>query len=334
MSIKSAMRSGQTQVGLETTEGTLVAATRRPGSFSLEPSPNITTGMTKAEGQTAPGEGYIAFEDSSFSGSGTLTYDESILLLESGFVKVTPTTPTGATTARKRVYTVDQFASQTYQSYTVEVGDPGGTPRGQTAPGCSVNEWGFEVGSEDENVSMSASLLGGKLTDGGMTTTGVTSTAFRSVLPSHCKIYHATSFANLTSAPTEITSSFTAGFSMGDRRQLYRFLGKADTGPSGTVEAETSLQFDLTLADETSPVDTFMANARAGTKQYFRVQFLGPTIETTIKYEFTLDICCVLRDGPGRETPQGVLGRSFPYMAAYDSTAGKIMDLSIVNTTV
>ncbi len=62
--VRSAMRSGQTQIGLETTEGNRVAASKRPGSYALEPSPNISTGMTRAVGQTAASEGYIAFEDS------------------------------------------------------------------------------------------------------------------------------------------------------------------------------------------------------------------------------------------------------------------------------
>ncbi len=258
--------------------------------------------------------------------------------MNSGLVKVTPTTPTGATAARQRVYTVDQFSSQVYQPFTVEVGDPGGTARGQIAAGCSVNEWGFETGSEDTEVTMSGGLLGGKLVDDTMTTSGVTSSPFRTVLPSHlgttgAGLFYASSFAGLESAPTQITSGFSVNFSMGDRRALYRFLGKSDMGPSGTIESDASLTFNITLADEVNPVDSWMANARAGTKQFFRVKFLGPIIEASIRYEFTLDICCVLADGPGREEVAGVLGRSFPYMAAYDQASGKILEFKIVNQT-
>lgn len=330
MPAPAAMRQ-TAQFGTEATYGAGATITRRFTSFGLGRDRNMSAASTTPRGQTAATQGWIAFEDSSFDiDNGVLSYDEVVYLLESAVKKVTATTPAGGTTSRQRVYSVDQFAADAFQSYKIEQGDINRN-RGGAAVGCFVNEWGFEVSSTEETVDMSGSLLGGKLADGTMTTTGITTTDFRPCIPSQCTVGYATTFAGL-SAATNITNSFTAGFTIGDRRSLVRYLGNATGGPSDVVETVPSLEFDLTLADEAAPVDSFLTNARAGTKQFFRIKFTGPIIETTIPYTFQLDLCAVLRDGPGDDEEDDVQVVNFPYQAAYDSVSGKIFEITVINT--
>lgn len=321
------------QFGLEATYNAGATVTRRFTSFGLGKARNMAAASIRPVGQTAPTQGFISQEDSAFPiQGGTLSYDEVNYLLESVCKKVTATTPAGGTTSRQRVYTVDQFAADAFQSFKVEQGIIGG--RGGNATGCFVNEWGFEFGSTDDTVAMTGSLLGGKLVDGTMTTSGITTTDFRPVTPQQGKLYYASTYAGLTSAPTEITNSFTANFSISDRRSLVRYIGNTTGGPSDVVETPPGFEFDLTIADEAAPIDTFFTNARAGTKQFFRIEFLGPTIETTIKYTFRLDLAAVLRDGPSDDDEDGVSVLNFPYTAAYDSTASKIFEITTIGTQV
>jgi hypothetical protein len=319
------------QFGLEVTYNTPVAVTRRFTSFGLGKSRNMQAASTRPAGQTAVTKGWIAQEDSAFPiQGGVLSYNEVNYLLESVFKKVTATTPAGGTTSRERVYGIDQFAADTFQSFTTEQGIIGG--RGGKASGCFVNEWGFEFSSTDDTVAMSGSLLGGKLVDQAMTTAGITTSDYLPVTPPQGKLYYATSWANLQSAPTEVTNAFTANFSVGDRRSLVRYIGNATGGPSDVVETVPGLEFDLTIADEAAPIDTFFTAARAGQTQYFKILFEGSVIETTIKYTFELKLAAVLRDGPGDDDEDGVSVLNFPYAAAYDGRSGKICEVKTINT--
>jgi hypothetical protein len=125
------------QFGLETTYGTAVAPTKKFTSFGLGKSRNMGTASTTPRGQTAATQGWVNTEDSTFSiEGGVLSYDEVVYLLESGVKKVTATTPAGGTLSRKRVYSIDQFAADAFQSYTIEQGDIARN-RGGTASGGS-----------------------------------------------------------------------------------------------------------------------------------------------------------------------------------------------------
>ena len=330
MPAPAAMRQ-TAQFGLETTYGTPVAVTKKFTSFGLGKSRNMGVGMSTPRGQTAPTQGWTNTQDSYFSlECGVLSYDEVAYLLESVCKKVTPTTPTGGTNSRKRVYSIDQFAADAFQSYTVEQGDIGRN-RGGKAAGGTVNEWGFTVSSTDDSAGMTGSLIGWKFDNAGMTE-GLPATDFTPVIPKHFKLYYATTYAGLTSAPTAIANSFSAGFSIGDRRSLVRYLGKANGEPSDVVEGTPSLNFDLTLADEAATVDTFLTNFRAGSKLFLRLKAKPPTaIFGSVFPELTLDIPTISLDAPGDDESDGVQVVSFPLQAALDAVSGKIFEITNVS---
>lgn len=319
------------QFGAEATYNAGATVTRRFTSFGLGKNRNIQAASTRPAGQTAVTQGWISQEDSAFPiQGGVLSYDETNALLESVCKKVTATTPAGGTTSRQRVYTIDQFAKDTVQSYKVEQGIIGG--RGGAATGCFVNEWGFEFGANDDTVGMTGSMLGGKLIDGTMTTAGITSADYRPVIPSQGKVFYATTYAGLTTG-TEIVNATAVNFSIGDRAALVRYIGNATGGPSDVVETVPGLEFDITIADEAAPIDTFFTDARAGTKAFFKVVFTGPIIETTIAYKFELKLAAVLRDGPGDDDEDGVSVINFPYAAAFDPTSTKIFEITTINNS-
>ena len=312
--------------------GAATTAARRPQSFGLDPTPNETPATARPAGQTAPTQGWTGFKDSSWeiAGEPTLSYEDPPLLLESVCKKVTATTPAGGTLSRKRVYSIDQFALDTRQTYKLESGLAAG--RGVSASYCSMNAFNFGVSTGEDRASMGGSFIGDALNDPiTVNNTSIVASDFTPCIPTHAKIFYASSFANLVSSPTEITTAFEANFAISDRVALSRYLGKTNGGISGTVETIPGLEFDLMLADEATPLDTILSGLRAGTKTFFRLQFLGPLIETTIYKEFTLDICTVLRDAPGREDRDNEMSRSIPLTAAYDAVGAKIFDITIVN---
>ena len=322
------------QLGVETTYGVPVAVTKRFTSFGLGKERNMGVASSTPRGQTAATQGWVSSEDSAYSiEDGVLSFDEVVWLLNSAINKVAPTTPPGGTVlSKQRLYRIDQFAADTFASYTIEQGDVARN-RGGKAAGGTVQEWGFSVSSTDDSVGMTGNLVGWKLTDGAMTNLGQgAATDFQVVIPNHFKLYYGTTWAALTGTPVEVTNAFTAEFGIGDRRNLVRYLGKADGSPSDVVETVPSLTFDLTRADEAAPVDTFLSRARAGQKIFFRLQAKHPTaIEATVFPEFTLDLCTVLRDGPSDDDEDGVQVVNFPLQPAYDPVSNEIFNIKVIN---
>jgi hypothetical protein len=322
------------QFGLETVYGTPVAVTKRFTSFGLGKERNMGVASSTPRGQTAATQGWVNTEDSAYSiEDGVLSFDEVVWLLNSGIKKVAPSLVAGGTTAQERIFRIDQFAADAFASYSIEQGDVQRN-RGGKAGGCTVQEWGFAVSSTDDSVGMTGNLVGWKLTDGPMTDLGAGSAEdFQVVIPKHFKLYYASTWAELQAeSGTEVVNAFTAEFGVGDRRNLVRYLGKADGSPSDVVETPPSLTFDLTLADEAAPVDTWLASARAGQKIFFRLQALHPDpIEAAIQPEFCLDLCSVLRDGPSDDDEDGVQVVNFPLQPAYDAVSDEIFNIKVVN---
>jgi hypothetical protein len=324
------------QFGLETQYGTPVAVTKRFTSFGLGKERNMGVASSTPRGQTAATQGWVNTEDSAFSiEDGVLSYDEVSYLLNSAVNRPVPTTPAlGTPTGSfQRVYSINQFVASSFQSYTIEQGDVQ-RQRGGRASGCTVQEWGFSVSSTDDSVGMSGNLIGWQLLDANDLVDDLASSDFVVVIPKHFKLYYADNFADLDVALNreEITNAFTAEFGIGDRRNLVRYLGKPSGSPSDTVETVPSLTFDLELADDADPVDTFLANARAGDKQFFRLVAEHPSaeVETDVPYKFQLDVCTVLRDGPSDDDSDGVQIVNFPYQPAYDPDSDKIFEITTV----
>lgn len=325
------------QFGLEATEGAGATVTKQFTSFGLSATDDTSVWSVRPRGQTTVTAGGTSWKGSGFSvEDGFLSYNEPVYWLESVVKKVTATTPSGGTNSRQRVYSADQFAADTFQSYKVEVGNKGTPNRGVSAIGVSASEWGFSVAVGDDEVGMSGAMLGGALTDPATMTTGggvVVSNAIP-VHPTQVVLSYAMSGAGL-SAGTVISNAFEASFNITDRRSLYYFLGNATGTAAGTVESDgQGFEFDLTLADEAAPLDTFLTSLRAGTKVFFRVKFTGPIIEGAIPFSLQLDICTLLRDSPNRTDTQNVLSRELPLQAAYDSTWGKAFELTSVTDIV
>lgn len=321
------------QFGLEAGYGTAqIATAKRFTSFGVGYDANMGVATATPRGQTAATQGWISTESSAFTlDGGVLSYDEVNYLLESVCKKAGAPLVVG-TTGKQRVYTIDQFAADSFASYTAQAGFFGSPSRVYQATGVTANEWGFEVSSTDDQIGMTGSLIGKKLAIASTLATTVTSSNYVVAIPSQFTLGYATSYANLNTSLTPVSNAFTVGFNISDRRSLVSYVGNVE--PSDVVETVPGLTFSLTLADEVAPVDTFLTNARTGTKQYFRLKGLGPAIPGGAAINtFQLDICCVLADSPSIDDTDGVQSVTFPYVAAYDAGgSNKIFEITTINS--
>lgn len=310
---------------------------KRFTSFGLTSSPNQGVATAQPRGQTAATQGWISNEDASYSiDGGVLSYDEVNYLLESACGVGTLAGGGSAATGYTRTYSIDQFAPTTFMSYTIETGSFGTPQRVYRALGGFLNEWGFSLNQSDDQIGMTGSFLSKHMVIQGTPGSG-TGTSYVVAIPKQFSLgYSTTSFAALNTSLIPITNAFSCDFNISDRRSLVRFLGNTTGDPSDTVETVPGLTFDLTIADEVAPVDTFLTSARAGQKIFFRVKGVGDNIPGTtgpaVPYSLQLDISTVLRDSISFDDTDGVQSVTFPLAAAYDSTApGNIFKITTVN---
>lgn len=146
------------QIGLETTPGVAVAASKLIQSFSLEPSikPNIK--LFRPAGQKFNRLAIPGKEHTEWKVSGYATYTEMLYLLASIVEKVTPSAD-GAT-AKVWTMDMDNVAADVIATYTLEQGSP---DRGHRAPYGVVSEFGLDF--DREKVDLSGNVIAGKLTD-------------------------------------------------------------------------------------------------------------------------------------------------------------------------
>jgi hypothetical protein len=214
------------QIGLETTAGTAVAAAKKLTAMGFDPSPSVEISTFKPSGSKYNTLTAQIYEQVDFDVAGQPTYTEIIYALSSLITKPTPTTPGGGTLSRRWTFESAQSGPDAPATYTVEVGS---TERGHRFSNGIINELslGFSKTGEPE---MSGSGFGRALEDPfTMTTAGLSTIALVPVLPTQVNVYSESSSAGLTTPTTRLTRDFEWTWSLGGRYSPVRVLNAANS---------------------------------------------------------------------------------------------------------
>lgn len=113
----------QAQLGPEPSLGTLTAADVRLTDIMIAGSPSIPRTLYRPQGFRTPTTTIAAKESSVGTVEGRIGYQSLPYILSSIFEAVSPSTPSGATNARRWEYLPSATGSETLQSYTIEIGN-------------------------------------------------------------------------------------------------------------------------------------------------------------------------------------------------------------------
>ncbi len=156
-----------------------------------------------------------------------------------------------------------------------------------------------------------------------------TAVALQPVLPTEVSVYLDASAAALGN--TKLTRAFQAEWKIGNRFGPLWPLD-SDNGSFATT-IETAPEATLTLmveADEEGMGP--LAAMRAGTKQFIRIEAVGPTIASTYTWELTLDLCGLVSEIGEFSDEDGVYAVQWTFAAAYDATWTKALTVALQNT--
>ena len=319
----------QMQGGVETVYMTPLAATKRFMSMGVDFDPQFETDAYFPPGYMFPTSNAPIQEWSEGDLSGVLTYTEIVYPLSMLLGDATITTPAGGTNARKWTWAPAANALLTPKSFTLEKGN---SVYGMRFPGCVLT--GFNIGwSRTDRIEIGGSVMGGRI-DKPFTLTTIASNATVSqirVLPPQVDVYMDDTFATVTGlTPTQMPKAFEAGISLDGLYSAVWPLNSSLTNFDGIVPAQPDSESTLLLmvnATSMALIDTL----RAGQRKYMKIRAFGATIETTIKYEFSVTLAVEIADVDAFEDSDGVYAVPITFQPVSDGTNPPIT-FEVVNT--
>lgn len=312
-----------TQIGVEVTPGTAVAATKRLGATSIEPSIQAEVQTFRPAGVKFNTIGALGKEWTEASIEGPASYTDLAYLLAGALSYAAPVQQ-GSTSAYLWTFTPSHTAEDVVKTYTVERGSA--VRAGRFSYGA-VNELG--IAFSRESVDVSGSMLGQLYEDGITMTAGATAIALQPVLPTEVSVYLDSTGAAI--GTTKLTRAFQAEWKISNRFGPLWPLNSANTSFATTVE--TAPESTLTLMVEANAAGMGPLTAmRAGSKQFIRIEAIGPLIATPYTWKLVIDMCGLVSEVGEFSDEDGVYAVQWTFAAAYDATWAKALTVGLTNT--
>ena len=295
------------QIGVESTSGTPVAATRRLQATDIRLAPEVDGRRFRPSGQKFPTLAYLTKESAVGDITGDAAYNELPYLLSSLMGASSPAvaqvmdsaTPTGGYTW---TFTPSPFTEDTIKTFTVERGS---AVRAHRAAYVMVRELGLSI--TREAAELTGSVMGQRIGDGiTLTPSGVLSQAAVPIRPTEVDIYLDPTSGAL--GTTKLTRALGFDFTLGDRFGGVWPLDSSQPSFAAHVETEPTLEATLRLEADTQGMGLLTA-LRANTTQYLRLKCTGPTIYTggvTVTHKLQLDMCVNVEDTGGFDESDGL----------------------------
>ncbi len=325
----SSMTNQIFQIQKETTPGTpLVAAMRRLMGITARPAVANSGGESfKASGYKANTAHMIGDLTGEWSVSGIQDFNALGYVLSSLYGPPVTTTPTGATTARQHVFSMDAAAADPLVTYTAQWG--------ATTRSIQGNHFVFnslELSIRRRELSFGSSAISRKPDKGAtLATTGTVVVPSQPIPPRSYNVYSDNTWAGL--GATKLLAAYKVDINYGNKYGMDAPINSSVLGFESVVENDDidlsgSMQvgFDATGA---ALWDTFENEAI----KFIRVAVDGPIIEAAIPYSFKFDRANRLTNvGEPTDAPDSqVVTLEFDTEAIVDPVSGNVDRVTLVN---
>jgi hypothetical protein len=314
-----------TQIGVESTPGTGVAANKKFQALSIVPSIAGEFFKFRPMGYKVPTVGGPLKEWSKAKLTGQPTYEEILYPFCSG-VSYAAGVQQGGTAAYLWTLPLTSTAADAYKAFTVEHGS---SVRARKAEGMHVNS--LSMGFSRAGVTIEGDLIGEALQDGISMTGSPTVIAATPILPQQVDIYLADTYAGLPG--TALTRGFEAQFSISNRWAMPWPLGSALTSfIMGVEQPEPAITAKLVhVADATGM--GLLTQMRAGSSKFMRIKAVGALIASTYYYTLQIDLALkVVSESDEFEDRDGLYAIGWNFEGFHDATWGKALSVAITNT--
>jgi hypothetical protein len=311
------------QIGLETTEGTAVAAGKALQSLSFALSPQIETARfkpmgTKFDSLVTPGKDWTQADI-----TGQATYEELQYLFCSALVKVTPTT--SGTTGKLWTIEPSNVSEDTVATYTVEEGS---ATRAHKAAGVLVTD--FAITFNRDSVEIGGTAMGQLFTDGITLTATPTSLGLVPVLPTQVSVYLDTTWAGL--GTTKLLRVLEVEIGVGSRFGPLWPLNAALASYAAHIETEPDATVRLLMEADATGMG-LLTTLRAGGSSFLRVEAVGAVIGAgPATYKLTMDQAVKWEEISSLDDSDGVYAVEYSGRIVQDATGGKSISVKLINS--
>ncbi len=317
------------QIGVETTPGTPVPATRQLQSLEVTVGPKLNVRMTRPAGYkvstlAAPGKEWVEGR-----AQGQMTYTEIVYLLASVFTPVSPVQvnpPSGL--AYRWTFAPSANTEQAFQTYTLEYGSP---VRAHRMAHAVVT--GLTLTFNRENCEVTAPFLARALEDPfTLTTSGVSAIALMPVLGTQVSFYVATTPTDLSNPANKLTRAFSAEFSIDGRYEPLWVVDAAQPSFVTVSEKPAAPKLKFTVEADAAGM-AFLQTARQGDTRFVRLEAIGRQIDASppTPYRLTLDAAVKITSISDFKDEQAVVAVDYECEVIYDADWGNYVIIEVVN---
>jgi len=314
-----------TQIGVEVTPGTSVAANRKLGALSIQPGVKSEVSMFRALGNKFATIAALGKEWTEAKLSGQMTYSELVYYLSSLMKSVTPTRNI-PTTGLSYTWTFSPAlsAQDTVKTFTVEQGDT-----------VRAHKWvygiigGMKFSFDRNEAKIDGAMLGRAIEDAITLTATPTDVALVPVLPTQVSVYLASTAAGLAGA-TALQRVISASWALENRFGMLWALNRANNSWVAHVEVEPKLVCTLKVEADAEGMG-LLTHLRAGSSQFLRIEAQGALIETTYYHKLVIDTAAKVAEVSEFQDADGVYAIEWTLNGVYDATWAKATEIAVTN---
>ena len=262
----------KTQVGVESTAGTAVAANKVLQAFDFKTGIKPAITMIGASGRKYDSSQEENKEWMAGTLSGSMDFNHLPYLLSSAWGIISPVAHGASTTAKDWIGTPPVTGSVTPQTYTFEQGETA-TRAHKFAYGL-VTKFGYEF--TRDATSVTGDLIGQPISDGITMTGGPSLVALAPIASKYWNIYLDATSAGL--GTTLLLAVLKFNFEMGNIYMPAWFVNRANLGFTSHVDGDpTTVAKLLVMADAQGM--SLLSNLQTGNTAFLRAEALGPIID-------------------------------------------------------
>lgn len=315
-----------TQIGVETTPGTAVAAPKLLQSLGFTWSPQLTNRIFRPTGQKYGTVAAKGRDWTQLGVTGVPTFDEIVYPLSSILGAAVVTTPdaTNAPTARLWTFSPSNAAEDAVKTFTIEAGN---ATRARRAAYMLFSALNLNIGRD--NVELGGSAMARRIETGITLTASPTGIPLVPILGDQFSIYSDATSAGL--GTTKLLRTFAAEWGISDKVGGVWPLDAAQTSYAAHVETDPDPTLTLRpMADSVG--ESFLADLRAGTKRFIRLEAAGPSLGGTVTYRLRIDMAVLVREVAEYSEDDGVFVSPYTFEIVNDTTWGRPLQVAVTNT--
>ena len=313
------------QVGVESTSGSAVAASKLLQSLSFMLSPDPTTKQFRPAGLKYPTVSALGKDVCGLKMEGYPTYDEMVYVWSMVLTAAVVTTPGGGTLSRDWTFTPSTTVPDAPKSLTVEQGS---SVRAHRAAYALLTGLSIDYAKGREEISCSGDGFAQALEDGVTLTAAPTTIPLIPMLADDTSFYLDATAAGLGTTkvqPLGVTFSLSARFAqkwvydaaLSSFKEHYEVVPTAEW--KMTFEADAAGMAQLPLL-------------RAGTTRFLRAETVGPIIEGAIPYKQRIDTALQWSQSGEFSDEDGIYAVEWTGTIVHDATWAKAMQVVLTNT--